>query len=77
MLDFCDALLQSARSLDPAARSEQRDATLDVFAAILAEVDPVPDALVELIKQHGMWVDKPDDVEDEAPVEAELAERIV
>ena len=35
------------------------------------------DALVELIKQHGMWVDKPDDVEDEAPVEAELAERIV
>jgi (E)-4-hydroxy-3-methylbut-2-enyl-diphosphate synthase len=30
------------------------------------------DALVELIKEHGMWVDKPDAVEEEA-VEAELA----
>ena len=30
------------------------------------------DKLVELIKEHGMWVDKPDEVEDAAPVEAEL-----
>ena len=31
------------------------------------------DALVELIKEHGMWVDKPDQAEEDAPVEAELA----
>ena len=30
------------------------------------------DALVELIKEHGMWVDKPA-VDEDAPVEAELA----
>ena len=30
------------------------------------------DKLVELIKEHGMWVDKPDEIEDAAPVEAEL-----
>ena len=31
------------------------------------------DALVELIKEHGMWVDKPDAVDEDEVVEAELA----
>ena len=31
------------------------------------------DMLVAPIKEHGMWVDKPDQAEEDAPVEAELA----
>ena len=45
LVDFCDALLSSARD----GASDVRDATLDVFTTVLGEVEPVPDALVELL----------------------------
>lgn len=47
LLDFCDALLRSAEAKD--GQSDLRDATLDVFSGIVAQLDAIPDGLVELL----------------------------
>uniref|UniRef100_A0A7S3ZQM5 Sister chromatid cohesion protein n=1 Tax=Pelagomonas calceolata TaxID=35677 RepID=A0A7S3ZQM5_9STRA len=46
LLDFCDALL---RSVSGETSSELRDATLDVMSGVVAQLDAIPDGLVELL----------------------------
>ena len=46
LLDFCDSLL---RSVSGETSSELRDATLDVMSGVVAQLDAIPDGLVELL----------------------------
>ena len=46
LLDFCDALL---RSVSGETSSELRDATLDLMSGVVAQLDAIPDGLVELL----------------------------
>ena len=50
LVDFCDALLSSARD----GASDVRDATLDVFTTVLGEVEPVPDVVLLHEAQVGL-----------------------